>query len=70
MAGLEGYERVYRGRQLDVSWEAANDGLPTKYHGREVIRPLDIPVMHPLVAQDTPPTDGKFKNIPFLVIFK
>ncbi|XP_051161432.1 mitochondrial outer membrane protein SLC25A46-like [Leptopilina boulardi] len=59
MAGLENYERVYRGRQVDVPWEAssAGVGLPTKYHGREVIRPLDIPVMHPLVAQDSPPAD-------------
>lgn len=59
MAGLEGYERVYRGRQVDVPWEASSSaGLPTKYHGREVIRPLDIPVMHPLVTQDSPPADG------------
>lgn len=61
MAGLESYERVYRGRQVDVPWEASSIGsaeFPTKYHGREVIRPLDIPVMHPLVAQDSPPADG------------
>lgn len=60
MAGLESYERVYRGRQVDVPWEASSIGsaeFPTKYHGREVIRPLDIPVMHPLVAQDSPPAD-------------
>ena len=58
MAGLESYERVYRGRQVDVPWET-DAGIPIIYHGREVIRPLDIPVMHPLVAQDTPPADGK-----------
>ncbi|XP_043474762.1 solute carrier family 25 member 46-like [Leptopilina heterotoma] len=60
MAGLESYERVYRGRQVDVPWDASSIGsaeFPTKYHGREVIRPLDIPVMHPLVAQDSPPAD-------------
>lgn len=52
MAGLEGYESVYRGRSVR-SWEM-NAPYPQKYHGREVIRPLDIPVMHPL-AEDNPP---------------
>ncbi|XP_015606647.1 solute carrier family 25 member 46 [Cephus cinctus] len=54
MAGLEGYERVYRGRPLEP-WEAGG-GYPSKYHDREVIRPLDIPVVHPL-AQNSPPQD-------------
>ncbi|XP_020299451.1 solute carrier family 25 member 46-like [Pseudomyrmex gracilis] len=52
MAGLEGYESVYRGHPAK-SWDI---GTPysQKYHGREVIRPLDIPVIHPL-AEDNPP---------------
>lgn len=54
MAGLESYESVYRGRSAR-SWEmAASSPYPQKYHGREVIHPLDIPVMHPL-AEDNPP---------------
>lgn len=59
MAGLEGYESVYRGRAAR-SWEM-NPPYSQKYHGREVIHPLDIPVMHPL-AEDNPPIDddGEF----------
>ncbi|XP_011871367.1 PREDICTED: solute carrier family 25 member 46-like [Vollenhovia emeryi] len=50
MAGLEGYD-VYRGRP-NRSWEAGETSQ--RYYGREVIRPLDIPVIHPL-AEDNPP---------------
>lgn len=59
MAGLEGYESVYRGRSAK-SWEMAAGPYPQKYHGREVIHPLDIPVVHPL-AEDNPPVvdDGE-----------
>lgn len=59
MAGLEGYESVYRGRPAK-SWEMGTP-YPQKYHGREVIRPLEIPVIHPL-AEDNPPVveDGEF----------
>lgn len=52
MAGLEGYGDVYRGRPVR-SWEAGTS-YPERYYGREVIRPLDIPVIHPL-AEDNPP---------------
>ncbi|KYN37347.1 Solute carrier family 25 member 46 [Trachymyrmex septentrionalis] len=52
MAGLEGYGDVYRGRSAR-SWETAGTSYPQRYHGREVIRPLDIPVIHPL-AEDNP----------------
>lgn len=52
MAGLEGYESVYRGRPAK-SWEMGTS-YPPKYNGREVIRPLEIPVIHPL-AEDNPP---------------
>ncbi|EFN82673.1 Solute carrier family 25 member 46 [Harpegnathos saltator] len=52
MAGLEGYESVYRGRPVK-SWEMGTF-YPQRYHGREVIRPLEIPVVHPL-AEDNPP---------------
>lgn len=55
MAGLENYERVYRGKSTK-SWESENN--LSVYHGREVIRPLDVPVMHPL-AEDSPPAEGK-----------
>lgn len=57
MAGLENYERVYRGK-CTRSWES-NSNLAYAYPGREVIRPLDVPVMHPL-AEDSPPAEGKF----------
>lgn len=71
MAGLEGYESVYRGRAAR-SWEM-NPPYSQKYHGREVIHPLDIPVMHPL-AEDSPPIidDGKFSFFFFFltVLFK
>ena len=53
MAGLENYERVYRGKSTK-SWESENN--LSVYHGREVIRPLDVPVMHPL-AEDSPPAE-------------
>ncbi|XP_032665443.1 solute carrier family 25 member 46 [Odontomachus brunneus] len=52
MAGIEGYESVYRGRPAK-SWEMGTP-YPQKYHPREVIRPLEIPVIHPL-AEDNPP---------------
>ncbi|XP_012272210.1 solute carrier family 25 member 46 [Orussus abietinus] len=54
MAGLAGYQKVYRGRQME---EEIGAGVPNKYYGREVIRPLDIPVIHPL-AEDSPPADA------------
>lgn len=58
MAGLERYESVYRGRPAK-SWDAGVP-YPEKYYGREVIRPLDVPVVHPL-AEDNPPNveDGE-----------
>jgi len=52
MAELENYENVYRGRPAR-SWETGTS-YPEIYHGREVIRPLEIPVIHPL-AEDNPP---------------
>ena len=57
MAGLESYERVYRGKP-DRSWESEKN-FPYIYHGQEVIRPLDVPVVHPLV-EDSPPSEGQF----------
>ncbi|XP_053995975.1 mitochondrial outer membrane protein SLC25A46-like [Hylaeus anthracinus] len=54
MAGLENYERVYRGK-TNKYWETDGD-YSYSYHGREVIRPLDVPVLHPL-AEDSPPAD-------------
>ncbi|XP_033348947.1 solute carrier family 25 member 46-like [Bombus vosnesenskii] len=56
MAGLESYERVYRGKPVSKSWETGNN-FPYIYHGQEVIRPLDVPVVHPLV-EDNPPSEG------------
>lgn len=53
MAGLEDYDSVYRGRPAKT-WEM--DSYPQRYHGREVIRPLEIPVVHPL-AEDVPIVD-------------
>lgn len=58
MAGLEGYERAYGPRPTEP-WEVGAGGYPSKYHGREVIRPLDIPVVHPLAEDSPPPEDGK-----------
>lgn len=43
---------MYRGRPAR-SWEAG-PSYQQRYHGREVIRPLEIPSIHPL-AEDTPP---------------
>lgn len=59
MAGLEEYESVYRGRPTK-SWEMGTP-YPQRYHGREVIRPLEVPVIHPL-AEDNPPAveEGEF----------
>ncbi|XP_043521805.1 solute carrier family 25 member 46-like [Frieseomelitta varia] len=54
MAGLESCERVYRGKP-DRSWESEKN-FPYIYHGQEVIRPLDVPVVHPLV-EDSPPSE-------------
>ncbi|OXU29316.1 hypothetical protein TSAR_014725 [Trichomalopsis sarcophagae] len=45
----------YRGKH-GMSWEGAA-GYPSVYRGREVIRPLDIPNIHPLV-EDSPPNDN------------
>lgn len=53
MAGLENYENVYRGRPIR-SWEMETS-YPKIGHGREVIHPLEIPVIHPLV-EDNPPS--------------
>ncbi|KAG7196959.1 hypothetical protein KM043_000225 [Ampulex compressa] len=58
MAGLEDYERVYRGRPIE-SWERG-ENFQYKYRveatRREIIRPLDVPVVHPL-AEDSPPAE-------------
>ncbi|XP_003703273.1 mitochondrial outer membrane protein SLC25A46 [Megachile rotundata] len=54
MAGLESYERVYRGKSVK-SWENENN-LSYIYQGREVIRPLDVPAVHHL-AEDSPPSE-------------
>ncbi|KAK0085811.1 hypothetical protein PV325_004373 [Microctonus aethiopoides] len=40
MAGLSGYDRVYRGRQLDS--RQYQDNLSEKYYDRDFIRPLDL----------------------------
>lgn len=58
MAGLESYERVYRGK-AGKSWESESN-IPYNYHGQEVIRPLDVPIVHPL-AEDSPPSEGLFE---------
>lgn len=55
MAGLESYERVYRGKPTKPRESESN--FPYIYHGQEVIRPLDVPVVHPL-AEDSPPSEG------------
>nr|XP_031840287.1 solute carrier family 25 member 46-like [Nomia melanderi] len=59
MAGLEHYERVYRGKPIR-HWENENNFL-YGHRGQEVIRPLDVPVVHPL-AVDNPPTDDIMKK--------
>ncbi|XP_046421819.1 solute carrier family 25 member 46-like [Neodiprion fabricii] len=55
MAGLEGYDRHYGTRPIEP-WEVGA-AYPSKYHGREVIRPLDVPVVHPLAEDSPPPED-------------
>lgn len=54
MAGLESYERVYGGRWVDT--QDARYHFQQKYHGHDVIHPLDISTPHPL-AEDSPPRD-------------
>ncbi|XP_066583696.1 mitochondrial outer membrane protein SLC25A46-like isoform X2 [Prorops nasuta] len=55
MAGLESYDRVYRGRSNDI-WES--EALADKYQGQGIIRPSSISntSVHPL-AQDSPPPE-------------
>ncbi|XP_033329111.1 mitochondrial outer membrane protein SLC25A46 [Megalopta genalis] len=53
MAGLEGYEPVYRGKPTKPSRN--EDNFPYAYE-QKVIRPLDVPVPHPL-AKDIPSAD-------------
>ncbi|KAG6796650.1 solute carrier family 25 member 46 [Apis mellifera caucasica] len=55
MAGLESYERVYRGKPIK-SWETESN-FPHTYLTQEVIRPLEVPAVHPLV-EDSPPSEG------------
>lgn len=55
MAGLESYERVYRGKPIK-SWETESN-FPHTYFTQEVIRPLEVPAVHPLV-EDSPPSEG------------
>lgn len=52
MANLDYCNRVYRGKQTN-EWDNKYDYM-YKHQRREVIRPLDVPVTHPL-AQDSPP---------------
>lgn len=61
MAGLESYDRVYRGKP-ERSWESEKNFPcpPYIYHGQEVIRPLGIPVVHPLLEDSLPPSEGQF----------
>ena len=62
MAGLDDYDRVYRGRPLELR-DSMYDVSSIGYQDREVIRPLDIPIIHPL-AKDSPlPDDGTFTFI-------
>lgn len=65
MAGLENYESVYRGRPAKSTWEM-DTSYPQRYHGREVIRPLDIPAVHPL-AEDLPVEDGEYRDGRFFI---
>lgn len=59
MAGLDDYDRVYRGRPLDIR-DPMNPtfDLAGRYQDREVIRPLDIPLIHPLAKDSPQPDDG------------
>jgi len=55
MEELENYENVYRGRPAR-SWETATS-YPKIYYNREVIRPLEIPAIHPLAEDNPPPVE-------------
>ncbi|XP_043277147.1 solute carrier family 25 member 46-like [Venturia canescens] len=60
MAGLDDYDRVYRGRPLDLRDPMSSTfDIAGRYQDREVIRPLDIPLIHPL-AKDSPPPDDDY----------
>ena len=54
------YPDLHHRGTSSMSWEGAA-GFPTVYRGREVIRPLDIPNIHPLV-DDNPPDNGNSFN--------
>lgn len=67
MAGLEGYGDVYRGRPVrsaDPGYYYSQGTSSFSYYGREVIRPLEIPVVHPL-AEDNPPVVDDGESRPF-----
>lgn len=53
MAGLEGYGRAYGNRPIEP-WEVG-----AAFPSNKVIRPLDIPLVHPLAEDSPPPEDGK-----------
>ena len=48
-------ELKHRGAS-NMSWDGAS-AFPSVYRGQEVIRPLEIPNIHPLV-EDSPPNDN------------
>lgn len=53
MAGLDSY--VYRGKPSRP--RDTENYMYIYHHGQEVIRPLDVPSVHPL-AEDSPPSEG------------
>ncbi|KAK0181240.1 hypothetical protein PV327_003540 [Microctonus hyperodae] len=55
MAGLSGYDRVYRGRQLDS--RQYQDNLSEKYYDRDFIRPLDLTSL-PILSEENYQSDN------------
>lgn len=62
MAGLSGYDRVYRGRQLDS--RQYQDNLSEKYYDRDFIRPLDLNSLPILSEENCQPDNGEV-NVQF-----
>ncbi|XP_034939051.1 solute carrier family 25 member 46-like [Chelonus insularis] len=59
MAGMSGYERVYRGRPID---SRRYDENPEKYYDRDMIRPLDISSISMIPPENEPDNNIAIKK--------
>lgn len=56
MAGMAGYDQVYRGRSLD---HRQFEDDPDKYYNRGMLRPLPLEQSLPLLSEDLSADNGK-----------